>query len=94
MSCSSVPARWRFFIATLLVIAAASAAEAQTDPGWFRYGPLTMTPSIALNNFGQDGNVFNEPENPKQDLTASIQPARCGDVHGARHLSGRVAPTR
>ena len=40
----------------------------------FRLGPLAVKPSIALTNLGIDRNVFNERDDPKQDVTASLEP--------------------
>ena len=39
-----------------------------------RLGPLRVNPSITLRDIGTDSNVFNEPTNPKQDLTAALSP--------------------
>jgi hypothetical protein len=39
-----------------------------------RLGPLAVKPSVALTNVGIDTNVFNETHDPKQDLTATIEP--------------------
>jgi hypothetical protein len=38
-------------------------------------GPLSMAPAIAFTNLGRDSNVFNEPENPRSDLTATVAPS-------------------
>lgn len=53
-------------------------AQDATDPeelGRFRLGPVRFTPAIQITNLGVDTNVFNEFEDPKQDITASIGPA-------------------
>jgi hypothetical protein len=39
-----------------------------------RLGPLVVKPSVALTDFGIDTNVFNETHDPKQDVTATIEP--------------------
>ena len=39
-----------------------------------RLGPVGLTPSIALTNFGVDTNVFNEFEDPKSDFTFTVSP--------------------
>lgn len=56
----------------------ANAQEPVADPyetTRFRFGPLGVTPSIALSNLGIDDNVFNEAVDPRQDTTAAIGPA-------------------
>lgn len=66
-------------IAWVLAFGCASTAAAQTsdDPvanARFRVGPLGVTPSGALTNFGIDSNVFNEATDPKSDFTFSVSP--------------------
>lgn len=39
-----------------------------------RLGPLAVKPTVALTNVGIDTNVFNETDDPKQDVTATIEP--------------------
>jgi hypothetical protein len=40
----------------------------------FTFGPLKVTPSIVLKSIGNDNNVFNDAENPKQDFTFTLTP--------------------
>ena len=40
----------------------------------FRLGPLAVKPSVALTNLGIDTNVFNDSDDPKPDVTASVEP--------------------
>lgn len=74
-------------VALLLALAAGFAAPVSAqglykgpqlpDPeneGRFRLGPIRFTPSIAIENFGIDSNVFNEFEDPKQDFTMRVGP--------------------
>ncbi len=63
------------------VCAAASRAGAQStapDPGAARarvqFGPLGLTPSVALTNLGIDTNVFNDVDDPKGDFTFTVSP--------------------
>lgn len=42
--------------------------------GRFRLGFIRYTPSIVLTNLGVDTNVFNELEDPKDDVTMSLGP--------------------
>ena len=54
------------------------AQSAPTDAGASRgrvqFGPLGLTPSVALANFGVDTNVFNDVDNPKSDFTFTVSP--------------------
>ena len=68
-------------IAGLAWLALAAAASAQTTDGdptnaKMHFGPLLMTPSIAVTNIGIDTNVFYEPgfADPKQDFTLTMTP--------------------
>ena len=67
----------------LQALAATAAAQgilqrpALPDPaetGRFRLGFVRFTPSVNISNVGVDTNVFNEREDPKQDVTASFGP--------------------
>lgn len=60
---------------------AGTPANAQTEEevpfgseGKYRFGPMRFTPSLVVGDIGIDSNVFNEPENPKQDFTAVVGP--------------------
>jgi hypothetical protein len=64
----------------LLQAAPAFAQEQQrpTDPvaeAPMRFGALGLAPRIAVTNLGLDTNVFNELEDPKQDVTGTLTPA-------------------
>jgi hypothetical protein len=67
-------------IATALAcVALGASASAQSTssvapPSARSIGPLAIKPSVALTNVGIDSNVFNETDDPKQDLTATIEP--------------------
>ena len=59
--------------------AAASAAAqppppAAEDRPTLKIGPLEVRPRLVFSNIGFDNNVFNEPENPKRDFTATVSP--------------------
>jgi len=66
--------------------------EGAADRARFRLGPLRFTPSVALTNLGINNNVFNEPDDPKNDTTAAFGPAV--DLWlkmGPARLSGRTS---
>ena len=68
-----------FLIAIVMVGAWAPVTSAQTsedpsDTARLRFGPLGVTPSVAVTNFGVDGNVFNEVDDPKKDFTFVLSP--------------------
>lgn len=56
----------------------AGAQSAGPDPGAARarvqFGPLGLTPSVALTNLGIDTNVFNDVDDPKGDFTFAVSP--------------------
>ena len=51
-----------------------AAPNPDTERARMQIGPLGLTPSIALTNFGVDTNVFNEFEDAKQDVTFTVAP--------------------
>jgi hypothetical protein len=66
-------------VAISLICAAAPtfSQDAAPDPlitARVRFGPLALTPGLAVTNVGWDSNVFNEWENPKGDFTATVTP--------------------
>ena len=70
----------RYFLLSLAILCAALPAAAQDDPpdpfktARLRFGPVALSPTIGVSNFGIDTNVFNEWEDPKQDFTATVTP--------------------
>ena len=61
----------------LLLAAVPASAQAASDPASearLQFGPLGLTPSIAIENVGIDTNVFNDTEDPKEDFTATSRP--------------------
>jgi hypothetical protein len=66
-----------FFVPALLALAVSAAAQTEPDPAntaRIRFGSLAIAPAIAVQDIGIDSNVFNEPDNPKQDFTATLRP--------------------
>jgi hypothetical protein len=51
-----------------------------------RIGPLGLRPSITITNVGNDSNVFNEADHPREDFTATMVPRLIARVHGGRLL--------
>jgi hypothetical protein len=51
------------------------AGDADQGAGRFVFGPLNWTPTIVLRDAGLDSNVFDEPENPKEDTVAVVAPS-------------------
>jgi hypothetical protein len=60
------------FVAIVLLFAGVAGAQTTDDAG-LRLGPLTLTPAVTLTTL-TDTNVFNEPENPHQDLVTMLSP--------------------
>ena len=84
-------------LAILLLVAAAAApalAQGSTDPSErdpseaarFRLGPLRFTPSISITDVGVDNNVFNDPQDPKQDTIGALGPGTDFWMHAGRSL--------
>ena len=71
-----------------LVFAQSAVDEAPADR--FIFGPVGLTPRIALRNVGMDTNPFNLPGDTDQDFTATIQPGVDSSLRiGRARLSGR-----
>jgi hypothetical protein len=61
----------------MLLMTAAVLAQTQgqtQDPSVLRIGPVTIQPTLALQNIGEDPNVFNSATNPQSDFTMTISP--------------------
>ena len=56
-------------------------------------GPVGLRPSLSISNAGSDSNVFNESENPKDDLTATITPRLIARLRAGRLLFSYGAAT-
>src|SRR6185436_2230027 len=75
-----------------IVSAAPIAAHAQSrvdDPverARIQIGPLGITPSITVAQFGVDSNVFREEVQPKSDVTATISPGTRAWLRAGRSL--------
>jgi hypothetical protein len=58
----------------------------------FRFGPLGVSPTLTITNFGIDSNVFNDPVNPQRDFTMTATPRVLARVRsGQALLSGSLA---
>ena len=58
----------------------------------FRFGPLGVSPTLTITNFGIDSNVFNDPSNPQRDFTMTATPKVQARVRSGRVLlSGSLA---
>ncbi len=51
----------------------------------FRFGPLGLSPTLAITNLGVDDNIFNDATEPKRDFTMTVTPRL-----QARLRSGKV----
>jgi Putative beta-barrel porin 2 len=81
------------FFALFLCVSAAVSAQDPPDPfdtARMRFGPVALTPGVALTNLGVDTNVFNQVENPKKDFTLTLTPqAQAWLRLGRGRLSGQ-----
>lgn len=68
------------FVAVLWCLVAASApaiaqeARGGLETARFRWGPLGVTPRVALTNLGVDTNVFHDEDEPQRDFTFTVTP--------------------
>ena len=81
------------------VTSAAQASPILPSTRVFLAGPVSLYPQIALRDAGTDSNVFNDPTNPRSDLTYALTPRlyavvpdRQHAVRGHRHRRPRVLP--
>ena len=67
----------RCCLACLILLLAPLAASAQItaprESAQISFGPLSIYPSVQLVDAGIDDNVFNDPDDPKQDVTLTVQ---------------------
>jgi hypothetical protein len=62
-------------VSICLAAPAVARAQAVTDPGAdarLRFGPLGVTPRVALRNIGFDTNIFNASGTPERDFTTTL----------------------
>jgi hypothetical protein len=53
-------------------VAAAAQIVAPRETAQIAFGPVSLYPSVQVREMGQDENVFNEGENPKEDFTLTL----------------------
>lgn len=53
---------------------AADGTPSSIEEAQFRWGPLGLSPRIAVTNVGMDSNVFNAANTPERDFTATVSP--------------------
>lgn len=63
-----------FWSGTALPSAAQAPVEDPAARGRFQWGPIFLTPAIAVKEVGIDSNVFNDPDRPREDFTATVSP--------------------
>jgi hypothetical protein len=58
----------------------------------FRFGPIGVSPTLAITNFGVDDNIFNDATQPKRDFTMTVTPRLQARLRsGKMLLSGAFA---
>src|SRR5687768_13743055 len=74
------------------VTAFAQSAVDEAPPSTFIFGPLGLTPRIALRNVGVDTNPLNEPGEPARDFTATLVPGVDSTLRiGRGRLTGKTS---
>ena len=82
-----------------MLLAAVPAAGQSTPPpdpladSMIRVGPFGLTPALAIRDVGRDSNVFNDPDNPKDDFTATVSPKADVLFHSGRLLAHYITST-
>jgi Putative beta-barrel porin 2 len=57
-----------------------------------RFGPVGLTPTLSITNFGVDSNIFNDSSDPKSDFTLTVTPKIDAKLRTSRALwSGSLA---
>jgi hypothetical protein len=92
-----VSTRTTLAVAIFLFCAAVPSFSQDAPPDPFatarlRFGPVALSPSLAVTNVGWDSNVFNDWANPKDDFTGTLTPQsdmwlRLGPMQVAAHGS-------
>lgn len=89
-----------FRIGLALVVLHAAPARAQLPPEEdpiesmpIRFGPLGLSPTLAITGAGVDSNVFNDASNPQQDLTATVTPRLQARLRAGRLLLSAATAT-
>jgi hypothetical protein len=59
----------------------------------FRFGPLGLTPTLAITNLGVDDNIFNEANEPKSDFTMTVTPRLQARLRSGKVLLSGAAAT-
>jgi hypothetical protein len=58
----------------------------------FRFGPMGLSPTLSITEFGVDSNVFNDPVDPRDDFTMTIVPRLLARLRSRYvQVSGSVA---
>ncbi len=70
----SLAANIAAFALTALALVLPRQAAAQVGSGEVDLGPVALTPTLSISSFGVDNNVFNDPTQPRQDVTATVTP--------------------
>lgn len=80
-------------VITILCLSA-TVSYAQQDPPStdplegmpIRIGPVGLSPTLTITNFGIDDNVFNDPDNPERDFTMTVTPRVQARLRNGRTL--------
>jgi len=58
----------------LLTVACIAQQQPDQDTSLLKFGPVSIQPSLAIQNIGRDPNVFNSATNPQSDFTMTFSP--------------------
>lgn len=78
-------------LAVTPVVHAQTAAVDESPPDKFIFGPLGLTPRIALRNVGLDTNPLNLPGETERDVTATLEPGLNSSLRiGRGRITGKT----
>jgi len=81
-----------FLLSSFVFLVGSTAAAQEADNAMLKIGPLSIQPTLLIQNIGRDRNVFNDPDHPKSDFTMTVSPKADVTFH-ARSLKMTLAQT-
>ena len=63
-----------FLLSSFVFLVGSAAAAQEADNAMLKIGPLSIQPTLLIQNIGRDRNVFNDPDYPKSDFTMTVSP--------------------
>ena len=80
-------------ISTTVSYAQTSSSADPLESMPFRFGPIGISPTLAITNFGVDDNIFNDAAAPKRDFTMTVTPRLQARMRSGKMLLSGVFAT-